>query len=127
MSGPSSLSYIGHSERKRDAQWLSMRLHVDYVRSVADGPRARAACVQYLQDWMVYFYPERKDIFARAQELARALGGELYIPELSWKYSWIRTVFGWPLARRAQMLMPRLRWSLQQSWDKRALQLETRS
>ena len=127
MSGASSLSYIGQSERKRDAQWLSMRLHVDYVKSVEDSPRARAACVRYLQDWMVYFYPERKDIFARAQELAHSLGGELDVPKLSWKYSWIRPLFGWSVARRAQMLLPRLRWSLQQSWDRTALELESRS
>ena len=126
MSGPGSLSYIGQSDRKRDAQWLSMQLHLDYVRSVDDSERARAACVRYLQNWMVYFYPERKDLFVRAQELARTLGGELGVPKLSWKYSWIRRAFGWSLARRAQMLMPRLRWSLQQSWDKTALQLESR-
>ncbi len=118
MTGASSLSYIGHSERKRDAQWLSMLLHIEYVRSVKDSPRARAACVQYLQNWMVYFYPDRLDLFEKAQILAAELGGTLTIPRLSWKYDWIRSLFGWSLARRAQVALPKVRWSLARRYDR---------
>lgn len=127
MSGPSSLSYIGQSDKKREAQWLSMCLHINYVRSVEDTQRARAACVAYLQNWMVYFYPERVDIFERAQKVARELGGYLEVPHLSWKYSWIKTIFGWPLARRAQVLAPSFRWSVEQLWDRAILRLEDQS
>lgn len=126
MSGPGSLSFIGHSDRKREAQWLSMKLHLNYVKSVDNSSRAQAACVAYLQNWMVYFYPERKDIFERAQDEARALGGSLEVPDLSWKYSWIKALFGWQLARRAQMMLPRFRWSIQQSWDRTMLRMENR-
>jgi glycosyltransferase involved in cell wall biosynthesis len=123
-AGSSSLSYIGQSDRKREAQWVSMQLHVRYLRSVEDSPRARAACVMYLQDSMVYFYPERADIFELAQTLAQELGGQLEIPHLSWKYSWIKTVFGWRLARCAQVLLQRFRWSVERVWDKAVLQIE---
>jgi len=123
MSGTSSLSYIGTSDKKKNAQWLSMKLHIDYLRSVDDSPRARAACVSYLQNWMVSFYPERLDIFDQAAQLARELGGQLHPPHLSWKYSPIKSVFGWNLARRAQVFLPRLRWSLYASWDKTLCQL----
>lgn len=123
MAGSGSLSYIGSSEKKRDAQWLSMKLHVEYLRSVDDSQRARAACVTYLQNWMTFFYPERLDIFEQASELARELGGQLRAPELSWKYSPIKSLFGWRQARRAQMILPRLRWSLHASLDKALSQL----
>jgi len=126
MTGSSSLSYIGNSDRKREAQWLSMVLHIDYLRSVEDNQRARAACLTYLQNWMVYFYPERSDLFEHAQKLAQELGGQLEVPRLSWKYSWIKTLFGWPLARRAQVVLPRLRWSLVRLWDKATCQIEDR-
>lgn len=118
MTGASSLSYIGHSERKRDAQWLSMLLHIDYVRSVEDSPRAKAACIQYLQNWIVYFYPDRPDLFHQAQTVAGELGGTLTVPRLSWKYDWIRALFGWPVARRAQVELPKLRWSLARRYDR---------
>jgi glycosyltransferase involved in cell wall biosynthesis len=117
-SGSSSLSYIGGSERKRDAQWLSMKLHIGYIRSLEDSERVHEACVKFLQNWMVFFYPERLDLFGQAEELAKSLGGELKPPRLSWKYSWIKAIFGWPLARRAQRTLPYLRLSLASYWDK---------
>lgn len=117
-SGSGSLSYIGRSERKMVAQWRSMELHIGYLRSLDDSPRAREACVQYLQNWLIFFYPERPDLVKQAQEMARNLGGELRVPLLSWKYSWIEALFGWGLAKRAQVFLPRTKWSLVRLWDK---------
>jgi glycosyltransferase involved in cell wall biosynthesis len=112
-----SLSYVGNSDAKRDGLWQSMQLHIQYLRSLEDSPRARAACVQYLQNWLIFFFPERKDIVERAQKAARELGGQLTIPRLSWKYSWIEALFGWNLARRVQTAAQRLRWSIARAWD----------
>jgi glycosyltransferase involved in cell wall biosynthesis len=120
-SGASSLSYIGRSDAKREAQWRSMELHIGYLRSLEDSPRVRAACVRFLQNWLPVFYPERQDIFERAQRVARDLGGELTVPQLSWKYSWIEALFGWDLAKRAQVFAPRVRWSIARVWDKAML------
>jgi hypothetical protein len=103
-----------------------MQLHIGYLRSLEDSDRVRAACVRYLQNWMVFFYPERFDIFKQAEELARSLGGQLRIPRLSWKYSWIEMVFGWGPAKRAQVLLPNIRWSLARFWDKTLFRLENR-
>jgi len=123
-TGASSLSYIGNSDRKLEAQWRSMLLHIGYLRSLEDSPRTWAACVQYLQNWMAPFYPERADIFERAQKLATELGGELQVPAFSWKYSWIERLFNRRLAKRAQVVLPRIRWSLIRSWDKFLFQME---
>ena len=125
-SGSSSLSYIGNSDKKREAQWCSMKLHIGYLRSLEDSERSRAACVTFLQNWMVFFYPERTDIFREAQATAEELGGRLEVPRLSWKYFWIKALFGWPLARRAQRFLPNVRWSLVRHWDKMLLRIENR-
>src|SRR5208282_1367964 len=61
-AGASSLSYIGGSDKKQEAQMLSMRLTISYLRSLEDTPRSRAACVTYLQNWLVFFYPQRMDL-----------------------------------------------------------------
>jgi len=126
-SGSSSLSYIGNSNRKLEAQWLSMQLHIGYLRSLVDDQRSRAACVTYIQNWMFFFYPERLDIFRQAEELARSLGGELTIPALSWKYSWLDTVFNHSLAKRAQVVLPRIKWSVIRCLDKTLFQFENRN
>jgi glycosyltransferase involved in cell wall biosynthesis len=117
QAGTSSLSYIGFSNKKLDAQWISMQLHVKYLLSLQDDQRAKAACVTYFQNWMNFFYPERMDIFNEAQQLAKNLGGELKVPPLSWKYSWIDKLFGRPVAKRAQVLLPSMKWSLIRKWD----------
>jgi glycosyltransferase involved in cell wall biosynthesis len=126
-SGASSLSYIGSSDKKREAQMISMKLHISYLRSLEDSPRTRAACVQYLQNWLIFFYPDRMDLVEDAQQMAKDLGGHLEPPYLSWKYSWIRSLFGWPLAHRAQVLLPRLKWSAIRKWDQTMFRLENRS
>lgn len=125
-SGASSLSYIGRSDRKRVAQLRSMELHIGYLRSLENSPRVRAACVQYLQNWSVFFYPERLDLVEQMQKMAEELGGKLKVPRLSWKYSWIEPIFGSALARRAQIFLPRLKWSLLRSWDKALFRIANR-
>ncbi len=61
-SGPNSLSYIGHSDRKMVAQLCSMDLHIQYIRSLEDSQRVRDACITYLQNWVCFFYPDRADL-----------------------------------------------------------------
>ena len=103
-----------------------MQLHISYICSLEDSERVRAACVKFLQNWMVFFYPERLDLFRQAEEMARNLGGQLEAPRLSWKYSWIRSILGWRLARRAQLSFPYLRWSFIRLWDRLLFRIERR-
>jgi len=120
-----SLSYIGQSARKRQAQWRSMQLHIDYVRSLEDSKRTRAACVQYLQDSATLFYGERYDIFVRGQEIALDLGGQLWAPTLPRKYALIQKICGWLFAKRTAAVLRRVRWSVIRGWDKALYQVDT--
>jgi glycosyltransferase involved in cell wall biosynthesis len=117
-SGVGSLSYIGTSNPKRDAQWRSMKLHIGYLRSLEDTARTRAASVSYIQNWLLFFYPDRLDLVEEMQNTARALGGQIETPRLSWKYSWIESLFGKKLGRRAQFVLPRFKWSVLRFGDK---------
>jgi glycosyltransferase involved in cell wall biosynthesis len=125
-AGPGSLSYIGRSGRKLDAQWHSMKLHIDYLRSLEDSPRVRTVCVKYLQNWLVFFYPERLDLVKQIRQRAEELGGKLSVPKLSWKYSWIESIFGRTLASRAQVFLRQLKWSLVRFWDKALFRIANR-
>src|SRR5260221_6627059 len=64
-----SLAYVGKSNRKRDALWLSMKLHIGYLRSLEDTPRIREAALRYLQRNLINFYPARADIVDEAEKL----------------------------------------------------------
>jgi len=123
-SDGSSLSHVGRSNKKLESQFLSMQLHIGYLRKLEDSERVRRACVKYLQRWFIYFYPQRDDIVARAQTLARELGGQLEPPRLPWQYDCIQRLLGWDLGKRAWIKGPRLRASLSRSWDKAMYYLE---
>jgi glycosyltransferase involved in cell wall biosynthesis/peptidoglycan/xylan/chitin deacetylase (PgdA/CDA1 family) len=118
-----SLAYVGKSDRKRDALWLSMKLHIGYIRSLEDTPKVRGACLNYLQRNLINFYPERADIVKQAEQIAAELGGGLRPPQLSWKYAWIKATFGWEAAKNTALRMREIRWSLENSLDKTASRL----
>jgi glycosyltransferase involved in cell wall biosynthesis len=118
MVGTMRLSYIGQSTKKLEDLWNSMQRHVRYLRSLEESPRVRTACIRYMQNWITYFYPERLDIVEQAEKLARELGGELQAPSLPWKYSWIEMLFGKRVAKRAQLLLPAIRWGFARQCDR---------
>jgi glycosyltransferase involved in cell wall biosynthesis/peptidoglycan/xylan/chitin deacetylase (PgdA/CDA1 family) len=122
-----SLAYVGKSDRKREALWLSMQLHIGYLRSLEDSPRTREACLAYLQRNLINFYPERADIVRQTEQMAVDLGGQLLPPHLSWKYSWIKRAFGWEVAKNTALRMREIRWSLESSLDKTTLRVKDRN
>jgi glycosyltransferase involved in cell wall biosynthesis len=126
MSGSRSLSYLGWSNRKLDGLALSLRLHVRYLRSLEDSPRARDACAHYLQTWLPYLYGSRPDLVDELHHIARDLGITLQPPVLPWKYEWLRRIFGWRAARQTQLLLPMWKWSLIRAWDKTLFHIERR-
>ncbi len=73
-----------------------MKLHIGYLRSLVDDARARAACVTYLQNWMINFYPDRLDLFEQANELAETSAGNCRFRDYpgSTHGREFRTVFG---------------------------------
>ena len=116
-SGATSLSYIGRSSRKIETHFYSMQLHIDYIRSLEDSP-VRAACVTYLQNWLMGFYPERFDIVKRAEELAVELGGHLQFPSSRGATRGSNDWEAPDLAKRAQVVARNTRWSVARSVDK---------
>jgi glycosyltransferase involved in cell wall biosynthesis len=124
ITPPGRVSYIGRSDKKKEAMFLSMRLHVKYLLSMEDSDRVRAACIAYLQNWLIIFYPERPDIVIELEKLASSLGGRLEMPRLRWKYAWIKPLFGFGPAKRAEFLLPQLKTYLVRSWDRAMYDLE---
>jgi glycosyltransferase involved in cell wall biosynthesis len=120
---PSSLSYIRSSDKKKDAQFLSMQLHLKYILSLEDSDRTRSACLNYIKNWLLFFYPERPDVVHELEVLAKSLGGRLEMPRLRWKYAWIQALFGWDLAKRAQLEVPSINAELMKSWERATFSL----
>jgi glycosyltransferase involved in cell wall biosynthesis len=123
-TGTTSISYVGSSDKKKDSLLRSLKLHIQYVRSLEESERVRKACLTYLQNWYYNFYPERPDIIADLQRLAGQLQGHLEEPCLRWKYAWMKPVFGWKAAKWAQTALPQLKASYIRHCDKTMYRLE---
>jgi len=119
------LSYVGRFPEKIEAHWVSMKLHLQYLRSFGDTPEIRAACLKFLRDSLIYFYPERKHIVQEAEKIAVELGEPLGSPELSWKYAVLERVVGWKAVKPAQRLLRRIRWRTTKRIDHMLYRLES--
>jgi glycosyltransferase involved in cell wall biosynthesis len=126
-AGFNSISYIAGSNKKLDSLFLSTKLHVTYLLSLENSARTRRACVNYLQAKAFQFYPNRYDIIGQIRQLISELDGEYYEPILSWKYNWIMKLFGWTVARRVQVGLPRLKGSARIAWDRAMFHIERRT
>lgn len=124
VTGSNRVSYLGNSDKKKDSLLVSMKLHMQYLRSLEDSERVRKACLTYLQNWYPNFYPERPDIMAQLQSLAADLQGHLEEPRLRWKYAWMKPLFGWKAAKWAQMAFPQFKASCIRHYDKAIYRLE---
>jgi glycosyltransferase involved in cell wall biosynthesis len=125
---PGSLSDFDRSNKKLESAWLSIRLHIHYLRQLEDSPRTRQAAVIYLQTWLPSFHPYRPDIVYEVHELAAALGGHVgllrVLEPLRWKFAWMKSIFGRRAAYWAQTWMPRFKHSALRHWEKTIFQLE---
>ncbi len=124
VSPSNRLSHIGASDKKKDAMVIGMKLHMQYLRSLEESDRVRKACLTYLQNWYVHFFPERSDLIAELQSLATELQGHLEEPRLRWKFAWMRGVFGWKAAKWAQTVLPQLKASFYRDCDRAMYRFE---
>src|SRR6266498_2082827 len=127
LSISNRLSYIGRSSEKIEAQFLSMKLQIGYLRAREDSDRVRAACVNYFQSWLPNFYPNRPDLVQEAQQLAASLGGRLSLPKASWKYAWIEKLFGFAAAKHTQLYYNRAKYGVLSMWDRMMYSFDDRS
>ena len=127
ISGLKRVSYVGNSDQKKDSLLISMKLHIEYLRSLEDSERVQKACVAYLQNWYRHFYPSLPDIVAEVQSLAAQCHGRLEVPRLKLKYAWMKPIVGEKAARQVEMILPQVKSLLLRSWDKAMYRLVTRS
>jgi glycosyltransferase involved in cell wall biosynthesis len=125
LTPSSRLSYVGTSDKKKDALALSLKLQIQHVRSVEDSDRVRKSCLICLKNRLGEFYPERPDLVADLQGLATQLGGAREVPRLRPKYAWMELIVGAKVAKSAQIVLPRMKASMVRYWDKAVYSLET--
>jgi glycosyltransferase involved in cell wall biosynthesis len=120
------ISFIGKSEKKKKSLLRSLKLHIQYIRSLEDSDRVRKACVRYMQNWFGNFYPDYPEMAQELQTLAGQLEGHLEIPKFRPKYAWMEPILGRRSANWAQTVMPEVNALVKRKWDKAMFELEAR-
>jgi glycosyltransferase involved in cell wall biosynthesis len=123
-TGGNRVSFIGNSDKKKESLLLTMKLHIQYLRSLEESERVRETCLAYIQRWYRNFYPECPDLMQEAQQLAASLGGRLCVPKAPWKYAWIQKLFGFAVAKRVGHRWNYYKSSVIRCWDKALFYLE---
>jgi glycosyltransferase involved in cell wall biosynthesis len=98
--------------------FLSLCLTIGHLRSVEDSMRTRNACVRYLQTWIIFFYPDAPDLVQEIDTLVSELGGKLLPPQIGWKYTPIRRVFGWKVAKGVMNNWRKSKLIAARNWDR---------
>jgi glycosyltransferase involved in cell wall biosynthesis len=118
------VSYVGNSNVKKDSLFRSMKLHIQYLRSLEESERVRRACLFYMQTWYPQFYQQRPDIVAQLQAMAVELRGCLAVPSFSWKYAWAEPILGRGTVRWLQDTLPEYKGSLLRQYDRAMFKLQ---
>jgi glycosyltransferase involved in cell wall biosynthesis len=124
-AGFKSISHIGKSNKKMESLAISMKLHIQYLRSLEYSERTRSACVRYVATWLLELY-SRPDLVQQLTDLCLELGEEPKVRPLSWKYSWIGKLFGWRAGREAELVLQRVNATRVIAWDKAMHQWQSR-
>ena len=88
------------SDKALDSFFLATCLCMNYLRSLEDSARTRAACLRLLQRRLSYFYPEKSLILEAANKLASDLGGSLTPPSMSPRFRLVTRIVGRELAMK---------------------------
>lgn len=96
----------------------SSRRCIAHFRSLEDSDRSRKACVTFLRNRLIYYYPRHRELLNEIYALAEELGGSLSTPPLLPQYEVVRALFGWEAAKRAGDLIGGAKQRILRSIDK---------
>jgi hypothetical protein len=92
IGNPNSLSWM-NSNKALESLFLATSLCISHLRSLEDSERTRAACIKFLQNRLLYFYPDKYGMVEKAEKLAQDLGGHLLPPKTYIRKNWDRLIY----------------------------------
>jgi len=106
------------SDKASESLFLATSLCINHLRSLEDNEKTRNACLKYLQNRLLHFYPDKHGIIEKANDLARDLGGNLLPPAESWKFFLIRKIVGWKMAKNTKNILWKAETLGRKTWDR---------
>lgn len=106
------------THKSRESLYLSLELCYRCLLALEDSERSRTAALQHLQVCLINFYPEESELLSKIFELARELGGDLTLPRLKFKYTVVKNILGWKVAKNLIFEIPRVKKMIYGHYDR---------
>jgi glycosyltransferase involved in cell wall biosynthesis len=116
--GNSGSLSANRSDKALESLIISIGLCFDHLRSIEDNKKTKDACLKYLQNRVLDFYTEKREIIEKANDLARVLGGRIVAPKEDWQLVLARKMFGWRTAKKMKSMIWRAEITVRKNWDK---------
>ena len=88
------------SDKTCESLVLALSLSIQYLLALENSERSRSACLNLLQVWVPFLYPDKEEWLHKLDVLASQLGGQLVPPDVNWKYYLINKYFGWKVTKK---------------------------
>lgn len=105
------------THKSRESLFLSLELCYRCLLALENSEKTRTAAFQHLQICLINFYPEESELLIKIFELARELGGDLTVPKLQFKYTVIKELLGWKVAKNLIFEVPRFKKKVYGHYD----------
>jgi glycosyltransferase involved in cell wall biosynthesis len=108
---------MDRSNRALESLLLSMDLSFKHLRFLEDSERVMTACLKFLENRILDYYPDNSEILEEAKNLSKELGGVLSMPNVGWKLDTAKKVLGWRKAIILRNLARKIKTSIYSNID----------
>jgi glycosyltransferase involved in cell wall biosynthesis len=111
----------GHREKGKNLEAVmhAITQSIQQLLLLEDSERTRQACLRFLQFRIRrYFYPNEKEMLRELASIAKGLGGTLTLPQTGWRFSLVKSLFGWQAAAKADNIRYAADMFLQRNIDR---------
>ena len=106
------------SDKASESMLLSKSLCIQYLLSLENSERTKAACLNSLQTLLSSFSPGQKELIAKINDLASELGGSLKPPRVNWKHYPVEMLLGREGRIKTMNNWRAVKYLMRRNWDK---------
>ncbi|RYZ30319.1 MAG: glycosyltransferase family 2 protein [Chitinophagaceae bacterium] len=99
-------SLSGQKSRKAlESAFLSTQLGVETILRYEDSARTRRICADAFQEWKYQFYPSQMDLYEKAENYVRKLGGSRYAFPAGGTTKLVSRLLGWKKTKKLKSFL----------------------
>lgn len=91
------------SRKAYESAYLSTQLGLEHLVNFENSDRVKKICADNMQMWAYEFYPHQPDLYKKANQIIRELGGSNFPFPAGGYTKLLNTIFGWQLIKKIKI------------------------